>query len=364
MEELDTPALLVDIDIMEENLRWGQQKANMAGVKLRPHIKTHRTPALAKRQIELGAKGITVAKIGEAEVMAAAGFEDIFIANEIVGPIKLKRLYKLAQQVRVAVGVDNPEHIKALATVFNSENQPLDVLIDIDTGDGRTGVKPGKPVLELARFILQFPSLKLRGIYTHEGHSYRAKNIKELKQIFIKSQEDMLKTAELLKKANIHIKEISVGATPTLLVGDILTGITEIRPGTYIFLDAAQGNILRSYKRCALTVLATVVNRVKPNRVVIDAGVKALSAFVRKKGICRNVGYGLLKDNPKIYLHKLSDEHGIINLPSDYELNIGQKVEIIPNHACPTCNLYDYIYGIKKGRVKYKWKVLARGKSQ
>lgn len=364
IEEVDTPALLVDVDVMEENLRWGQRKANMTGVKLRPHTKTHRTPALAKRQVELGAQGITVAKLGEAEVMAAAGINDIFIANEIVGPIKLKRLRKLAQQVRITVGVDNPKHVSILATAFASEARPLEVLIDVDTGYGRTGVKPGQQVLDLARLILQSPTLKLRGIFTHEGHSYKAENVAEIKQVFRHSQENMLTTARLLRQADVHVEEISVGATPALLVGDVLSGITEIRPGTYIFLDAAQGNILGSYKRCALTVLATVVNRPISGNVVIDAGVKALTAFVRSTGMGRTQGYGLLKALPEVHLSEVSDEHGVFNSPPGYNFYIGEKIEIIPNHACPTCNLYDYIYGIKKGCVVYKWPVLARGKSQ
>ena len=364
IEDLDTPALLVDLDVMEKNLLWGQQKANSAGVKLRPHIKTHRTPALAKKQVELGAKGITAAKLGEAEVMAREGIDDIFIANEIVGKIKIERLRKLNRQIHLATGIDSPVQAKALSEKFAIEDKPIEVLIDVDTGDVRTGIQPDQSVLELANLIIQLPGLKLRGIFTHDGHSYGARDIFEVKQIFKKSQEEMLQTANILRLSGIQVEEISVGSTPSFLVADILPGITEIRPGTYIFLDAAQGNLLRSYERCALTVLTTITNRPTPHRVVIDAGTKALSAFVRGVGVCQTRGFGLLKEEPTIYLESLSDEHGVFTAASECEYPIGDKIQIIPNHACPTCNLYDYLYGVRDCMVVNKWPVTARGKSQ
>lgn len=364
IEDLDTPALLVDLDVMEKNLLWGQQKADNSGVKLRPHIKTHRTPALAKKQIMLGTKGITVAKLGEAEVMAKEDIDDIFIANEIVGKIKIERLCKLNRQIHLATGIDSPVQAKALSKKFARENKLIEVLIDVDTGDARTGIQPGKPVLEFANLIIQLPGLKLRGIFTHDGHSYGARDIFEVKQFFKKSQEEMLRTANMLRLAGIQVEEISVGSTPSFLVADILPGITEVRPGTYIFLDAAQGNFLKSYKRCALTVLATITNRPIPQRVIIDAGTKALSAYVRGSGVCQTQGFGLLKEKPTIYLESLSDEHGIFSTALTNEYPIGDKIQIIPNHACPTCNLYDYLYGVRDCMVVNKWPVTARGKSQ
>jgi len=364
IEDLDTPALLVDVNVMEKNLLWGQEKANSAGVKLRPHVKTHRTPALAKKQIKLGAKGITVAKLGEAEVMAKENIDDIFIANEIVGKIKIERLCKLNRQIRLATGIDSPIQAKALSEKFAREDKPIEILIDVDTGDARTGIQPGQSALELANLIIQLPGLKLRGIFTHDGHSYRAKDIFEVKQVFKKSQEEMLQTANTLRLAGIQLEEISVGSTPSFLVADILSGITEIRPGTYIFLDAAQGNLLRSYERCALTVLTTITNRPTPQRVVVDAGTKALSAFVRGIGVCQTQGFGLLKEKPTIYLENLSDEHGIFSTALTNEYPIGDKLQIIPNHACPTCNLYDYLYGVRDCMVVNKWPITARGRSQ
>ena len=367
VSDLDTPCLLVNLDRMERNLRFMQEKAHLAGVKLRPHAKTHRTPAIARIQLEMGAGGITVAKLGEAEVMASEGIDDIFIANEIVGPIKLERLRRLARQVRrLAVGVDHTSHVQALSRIMAEEPRPLDVLIDVETGDPRTGVHPGKPVLELARGIEKAPGLRLRGIYTHDGQSYDASTLDEVREINRQSQTLMLETADLLRSSKIPIEEVSVGSTPSLLVDGILPGITEIRPGTYVFLDADQAQVLGTYAFCAQTVLATVISRPTPERVVLDAGTKALTYYVQDTGITRSAGHGRLKDHPEIFLNRMSDEHSSFDIPPGSALDffIGQKLEIIPNHACPTTNLYDFIHGIRQDRVEITWPVLCRGKSQ
>jgi D-serine deaminase-like pyridoxal phosphate-dependent protein len=178
--ELDTPALLVDKTIMEENIARMADKAQKWGIKLRPHTKTHRTPALAKRQAAAGASGITVAKIGEAEVMAANGLDDIFIANEVFGQAKNRRLQAVNEQVRLAVGVDNQEQIEALAGTFNGAKKPLELMIEVETGEERTGVLTPEEALRLAKLILQSPGLRLRGIFTHEGHTYGASTQRNL----------------------------------------------------------------------------------------------------------------------------------------------------------------------------------------
>lgn len=365
--DLDTPCLLVDLDRMEINLTSMQAKACLAGVRLRPHAKTHRTPAIAKIQQEMGAAGITVAKLGEAEVMAQEGLDDIFIANEIVGSIKLERMKQLSRKVRrLAVGVDHSFHVETLSRVMCGEPRPLDVLVDVETGDPRTGVQPGKPALELARQVAEASGLRLRGIYTHDGQSYDAETPDEVRSINRKSQELMLETAELLRSAGLFVEEISVGSTPSLLLDGIEPGITEIRPGTYVFLDADQAQLLGTYALCAQTVLATVISRPTPERVVLDAGTKALTYYVQDRGITRSNGHGRLKEHPVIFLDKMSDEHSSFDIPegSALEFSIGQKLEIIPNHACPTTNLYDVIYGIRNGKVEIEWPVLCRGKSQ
>lgn len=363
--ELDTPALLIHKEVMDKNIELMADKARRWGVKLRPHTKTHRTPAIARLQVAAGAKGITVAKVGEAEVMAEAGLDDIFIANEIYGIAKLMRLRALARKVRVAVGVDGSEQVKALGEVFEGEIEPLDVLIEVDTGEDRTGVLTEAAALELAKEILATPGIRLRGVFTHEGHTYGAADVETCVKLFTKSQQDVLAVARFLRENGVAVDEVSIGATPSLMHGDILPGITEIRPGTYVFMDAAQGRAIGDYGRCALAVLATVVSKPTPERVVVDAGVKALTSFTRSQGICHTPGYGLLKGFEDLRLKKVYDEHGVIeSAEANARLKIGDKVEIIPNHACPTCNLYDAIYVVEREHITAEWPISCRGKSQ
>lgn len=367
LETIDTPALLIDRDRLERNLAWMQEKADRFGVKLRPHTKTHRCPALARKQEELGAKGITVAKLGEAEVMAREGLTDIFIANEIVGPIKLRRLRALAETgIRLAVGADNSVHVDILSQAFRDSCVRLDVLVDVDTGDPRTGVTPGDGVLDLARRIARAPGLRFRGIYTHDGQSYDAADSRSVLEIFKESQTQMLRMADRIRGDGIDVEDISVGSTPSLMIADILPGITEIRPGTYVFLDADQAQALGTYEHCAQSVLATVISRPTASRVVLDAGTKALTYYVQTEGITRAPGHGRIKAHPQLFLDRLSDEHGSFEIPegTGMDYRIGDRIEIIPNHACPTTNLYDVMYLVSGSRVVDEWPVLCRGKSQ
>ena len=367
LETIDTPSLLIDRDRLERNLRRMQEKADRFGVKLRPHTKTHRCPALARRQEELGAAGITVAKLGEAEVMAREGLTDIFIANEIVGPIKLRRLRTLAGTgIRLAVGADNPVHVDILSQAFRDASFRLDVLVDVDTGDPRTGMPPGDGVLDLARRIVRAPGLRFRGIYTHDGQSYDAADSQSVMEIFRESQTQMLRTADRIRDDGIDVEEISVGSTPSLMLADILPGVTEIRPGTYVFMDADQAQVLGTYEHCAQTVLATVISRPTASRVVLDAGTKALTYYVQTEGITRAPGHGRVKANPQLFLDRLSDEHGSFEIPEGFgvDYRIGDRIEIIPNHACPTTNLYDVMYLVSGSRVVDEWPVLCRGKSR
>ncbi|MDO9509123.1 MAG: alanine racemase [Thermovirgaceae bacterium] len=366
--DLDTPALLIDLDSLDLNLLLMQEKANLAGVKMRPHTKTHRTPAIGKLQIAAGAKGITVAKLGEAEVMAAEGLDDIFIANEIVGSIKMERLRKLARSVRsLAVGVDHRDQVEALSSAMSGEPHLLDVMIDVDTGGARTGVAPGEATLDLARSVSAAPGLRLRGIFTHDGNSYGAGTLEGVREISRNSQLQLLETARLMRSADISVQEVSIGSTPSLLMGEIEQGVTEIRPGSYSFMDANMAQVVGTYARCAQTVLATVISRPTHERVVLDTGTKNLNEGVHEKGtVTSSAGHGRLKEHPVIFLEKIYEEHSSFDIPkgSGLEFPIGMKLEIIANHACQTTNFFDVIHGIRNGRVETVWPVLCRGKSQ
>lgn len=362
---IDTPALLIDYDIMIKNIRDMQKKANEYKVKLRPHTKTHRMPQLAKIQKIEGASGITVAKLGEAVIMAENGLDDIFIANEVVGMSKVKKIRELNRRIKIKIGVDNEYQIDQLQEVFKDEEKGIEVLIEIEVGENRTGVITDEQLIKLAKYINQKDKVILKGVFSHEGHSYNVENVEECIKVAIESQKRTLRAANLVRDLGIEIDTVSVGATPSLMNGGIIDGITEIRPGTYILMDVGQGNAISDFSRCAAAVLATVISKPTKERVVVDSGAKALTAYTCNNGICAATGYGLIKNTNNIRLNGVFDEHGMI-YDKDFRdnINVGDKIEIIPNHICPTCNLYDKAYLVSDGEIIEVIPVLCRGKSQ
>ncbi|MDO4548331.1 MAG: alanine racemase [Clostridia bacterium] len=360
---IDTPALLIDMDVVGKNIGLMQKKADDFGVALRPHTKTHKMPALARMQLRAGARGLTVAKTGEAEVMAREGFDDIFIANEIVGEDKLRRILKLHRTMRVIVGVDNKEQILAMARIFDGQSRPLPLRIEIEVGENRTGVLTVEQAVELSRVIRSFPCLETEGIFCHEGHTYKADTLDECRKMCLESHQRMLMFAQALRADGERLDTVSAGATPSMLTSPVLKGITEIRPGTYILMDAAQGRVVGDYTRAAATVLATVISKPTRERVVIDAGAKALTAQRRIGGICDTPGNGLIKNGAGARISGVFDEHGIINDGDFWSLvEVGDKIEIIPNHICPAVNLYDRAYLVSGGNVVDIVNIEGRGK--
>lgn len=360
---IDTPALLIDYDLMVQNLKFMQGKAEQYKVKLRPHTKTHKMPELAKLQVEMGACGITVAKVGEAEVMAQNGLTNIFIANEIVGLSKLERLRELTRQIDIRLGVDNEYQIKQLAEVFKNEDKGIEVLIELEVGENRSGVITDEQLLHLARCIAQTPKVHLKGIFSHEGHTYKAANREECIRLAAESQERTLRAANMIRGLGIELDTVSIGATPSLMQAGISKGITEIRPGTYIFLDAGQGSALGGFSKCAATILTTVISQPTEERVVLDAGAKSLTSQNRSGGICATYGYGLVKNTEDVRLSGLFDEHGLIcDKTFSESVQVGEKIEVIPNHICPACNLYESAYLVSGGKIEREISILCRGK--
>lgn len=363
LHELDTPALIIDTDILDLNINRTVEIVSEAGSRLRPHIKTHRMLEVAHRQIAAGASGICCAKTGEAEVFSDGGIDDIFIANQVVGTRKLQRLQVLADQVRLAVGVDDREHIHILDDAFQN-GRSIDVNIEIDVGQARTGVADSPSALALARQILDTPGLKLRGIYTHEGHDYGASDQSDLLGIADRAQIQMLSIAADIRNATNADCEVSMGSTPSLLARSFRPGIAELRPGTAVFNDGSHANFLGHTDWCAASVLATIVNRPSRNRVVIDAGAKALTSDKRGPGILENRGFGLIVGHPEATIVSLSDEHGVLDVPNAEAYAIGAVIQVIPNHICPCVNLYSHAYAARNGIVHAIWDVSARGQSQ
>jgi len=358
IEELSTPSVLVDLDVLERNIARMASRSREAGVRLRPHAKTHKCPEIARLQRAAGAWGLSVAKVGEAEVFADAGFDDLFVAYPVVGEDKGRRLLVLADRGRLAVGVDSVEGARTLAAPFRESGRALDVLLKIDVGYGRVGVLPERAVA-LARPIAHLPGLRLRGVFTHAGHGYLAETGAEGGEIARLEGKRLAATAADLRAAGLPVEEVSVGSTPTAALAMRIPGVTECRPGNYVFHDASQVALgTCGVEDCALTVVATVVSVPAPDRAVVDAGSKTLSSDPLRP---RPGGYGQVLGRAS-RIEKLSEEHGVIAVAEGESFHVGERVRILPNHACVVANLHDRLVGVSGDRVEAVLAVAARGR--
>ncbi|NLN15776.1 MAG: alanine racemase [Firmicutes bacterium] len=354
---VETPALLLDLDVMEKNISRMADLARRGGVSFRPHIKTHKSLPIAHRQLLQGARGVTAATLAEAELMAQGGIRDILLAYPPVGSLKLKRLLDLAAWIHLTVALDSMEVAGPLAAACRERGMTLDVYLKIDTGLGRTGKSP-EGAVELARELKQLEPLQVVGIMSHCGFAYGRKGAEELARIAREDGELMVQTKEALEKIGIPIREVSVGSTPTCWTGELVPGVTEIRPGTYVFNDAS--NVLLGIvgeEDCAAAVLATVISRPTPRRVVIDAGSKS----VAKEASSLGPGFGIVKNLPGAVLERVYEEHGVIELPADSpEPAVGDLLAIIPNHICPVVNLFSQYILLRQGKIAGYWPIGAR----
>lgn len=345
--ELETPCVLIDIDRVEANLKRAQAHADARGLALRPHIKTHKLPRFARRAVELGAVGITVQKLGEAEVMADAGLTDLFLPYNIVGALKLRRLRALNDRVTLKVTADTPDTVAGYAATFADSARPLTVLVECDTGMGRCGVQSPAQALALARQIAGSKGLRFGGLMTYPAVGQYAR-----------AEAFLAEAKALLDQAGLSPEVITTGGTPDMWQ-DGGSVANEYRPGTYIYLDRYQvGAGAGSWDDCALTVLATVVSRPTATRVVIDAGSKALTS-----DLLGQEGYGLVVGMDGVVVKSLSEEHGVIELkaPSDTP-RVGDQLRIIPNHACVVSNLFDTVHLISHDTLVETVPVAARGR--
>ncbi|MFC7365483.1 MULTISPECIES: D-TA family PLP-dependent enzyme [Bhargavaea] len=364
VNELDTPALLIDQEILLENIRSMQEYADANGVKLRPHTKTHKMPYVAKLQKKAGATGITVAKTGEAEVMAARGLDDIFIANQVVGKTKLERVRKLAESIDVSFGVDSPVQIKQIEEVFRGAQKPAQVLVEIEVGEKRSGIIEESDFRTLLEAIRTTDHVHFRGVFSHDGHTYKAESAEQCRELFEEASDRTLRFAQIARDEGMEPETVSIGSTPPFLLGfDIPNGITEIRPGTYVFMDASQSNVLGHYGRCAATILTTVISKPTRERVIMDVGAKGITAQTRSVGITATKGLGKIKEFDDVFIDGVFDEHAIIYSEGfSSQVEIGAKVRIIPNHICPVCNLHERAWLISGDEVVDEIPVEARGK--
>lgn len=364
-DQIDTPALIIDKDIAIKNIEMMQNIANKHGVVLRPHIKTHRMSYFAKIQIDKGATGIACAKIGEAEVMAANGIKDILIANEIVGEMKYTRLKKLHREIKIRTGIDNQVQIDQIEKIFEGEAKPLEVLIELEVGENRSGIITDEQLVNIVEYIKTKKNVVLKGIFSHEGHTYKADNVQDCVEKAQIAYKRTIGAAEIIKSLGVEIDTISIGATPSIMNGAFLEGITELRVGTYIFFDVGQASAINDFSKCAATVLGTIISQPTKDRIVLDTGAKALVSQNREGGICSTGGFGYVKNSDNVRIGALFDEHGLIyDEEFSKKVQIGDKIEIIPSHICPTVNLYDEAYIVSQDKIVEIISIDCRGKSQ
>lgn len=358
-----TPYVVINERKLKSNIKRMSDLANSKHIKLRPHIKTHKISDIAKLQINHGAVGITVAKISEAKAMMEHGISDIFIAYPIVTAYKAEEVCLLNEKLdNLILTVDSLEGANVLNKAAEKHNQVLQVRLEIDTGLKRTGVVL-KDSVELAKQINEMKYLKLQGIFTFKGAVYQGQSTKDIEAAGTEEGETMVGIVRLIKAEGIDLEDISVGSTPSAQSVANVNGITEIRPGTYVFNDMMQVSLdVCNIEQCAAHVVTTVVSKPTPEQLVVDGGSKTFATDVQP-----NVsplflsGFGQIKGHPDTIFSHMNEEHGMIKLNGDEDLSIGDEIHIIPNHICSTVNLHNYVYLEKENGEFQKLKVEARG---
>jgi D-serine deaminase-like pyridoxal phosphate-dependent protein len=356
-EELDTPVLLVDLPTMERNIkRMASTIIQEAGVNWRPHTKGMKTPALAHKLLEAGAIGVTCAKLGEAEIMAAGGIRDILIANQIVGPQKITRLVNLRRHADVIVAVDSEENVAALDQAAREKGVRLRVVIEVNTGMNRAGVEPGEPTLTLARKIHGREGVQLAGLMTWESIALRIPDLDEKRRVINEALTKLTETAQKCRNEGMSIDIISCGGTGTYWISAFQPGITEIEAGGGIFCDIIYRHQFGVEHPYALTVLSTVTSRPTPTRIICDAGKKTIS-----EGAADPEPIGITG----VESVAMSAEHGKIELAEPSKApRVGDKIEFVVGYSDVTVALHNELYGIREGTVETVWQLLGRGRLQ
>ncbi len=361
LDALDTPAMIVDFTLMEKNI--GRLMAQFRGQKVhvRPHLKTVKSPELARLLLAAGAIGGCVAKVSEAEVMAQAGIEDLLITSEIVGKPKLARLVALVRQhPQIKVVVDSVAGAQGLNQAMHDAQLKVNVLIDLNVGQNRCGVVPGEAALVLAQHIREMSSLRLIGVQGYEGHLQHLHDPGERARLCQQSMQLLISTANELRVTGLPIEIVTTGGTGTAAICASCEGVTEVQPGSFIFMDTDYRNAIGPIYSNALTVLATVISRPASNRAVVDAGLKSLSI---------DSGMPELKGSSGVTYRPGGDEHGILTWDGGADLAgmtlaVGERIEFIPSHIDTTVNLHDFYYAYRDGKLVAIWSVAARGKVQ
>jgi D-serine deaminase-like pyridoxal phosphate-dependent protein len=368
---LPTPVVAIDHARLRDNIQTMQALAQRAGVGLRPHTKTHKSPQIAKWQLEAGASGVCCAKLGEAEVLADAGITDIRLPYP-VNPVNAPRvLALLARGVTLSIIVDNLDVARDWSSKMVAAGRQLNVLVKVDVGFHRCGIDPHSPeALPMVRAVAGLAGLSFRGLLSHAGHAYNVASLEELGDVAAKEIAILRALAAAARAASIDVAEISVGSTPTARYITIQDGVTEMRPGNYVFFDRTQyGLQSAALENCAMSIVSTVVSRPAPSRVVFDAGSKTLTSDAAR-AFGTVTGHGLVYTDldstvpdTSITIERLSEEHAVARLLPTSRLKPGDRVRIIPNHACTVTNLANDLLLVDGMRVLERIPVAARGKN-
>lgn len=359
LSDIETPALLVDLDVMEANLARASSYAAQHDLALRPHVKTHKSPWVAARQLALGARGVTCATPYEAEVMSSV-CDDILLAYPPVGVARATRLAMLPEHVRLTVALDSRRAIQEIAAAASAARRRIGVYVELDVGMHRVGVPGVQEGIALARAVEAESSLEFAGIAFYPGHVRESVDDQDAK---LRALSDALAGAlQQFADAGVTARVVSGGSTPTLWRTHEIQGVTEFRPGTYVYNDRTTAAVEAcQLADCAATVLATVVSTAVPGQAVIDAGTKALGREPVRGA--PGEGFGQLLEHPEVIVERMSEEHGVLDLSSSgWRPQVGDRVRVIPNHVCIVIHLNDIVYGVRKDALEHSWPVAARGR--
>ena len=357
LNEVDTPALLLDLDAFDGNLQRLDKSLQGRKVRVRPHAKSHKCPEIGLRQMAHGAVGVCCQKVTEAEAMVAGGIPDVMVSNQVIGPRKIQRLVALAQRARVSVLVDDADNVAALNDAATKAGVKLNVLVEVNVGANRCGVEAGEPARELAAAVASGPQLHFRGIHAYQGAAQHVRSADERRALIERAVRLVSETRAMLQEDGLECEIVTGAGTGTYLMEAGSDVYNEIQPGSYVFMDAdyarnlgEDGKPVHDFLH-SLFVWTTVMSHTRPGRAVVDAGLKALS-----------VDSGMpLVDEPGAEYLGASDEHGVLRVDEPSHFPLGKKVRLIPGHCDPTVNLHDWIVGYRGDTVESVWPITARG---
>ncbi|MGK0168286.1 MAG: 3-hydroxy-D-aspartate aldolase, partial [Gammaproteobacteria bacterium] len=359
LEDVDTPALIIDLDAFESNVQRMASDVKQAGIRLRPHAKTHKCAALASYQMSLGAIGVCCQKVSEAAALVDNGIPNVLISNEVVGARKIAALVALAARARVGVCVDHPDNVAALGSAAAAAGVELNVLVEIDVGSNRCGVAPGAPAVALAREIAKYPALRFEGLQAYQGRAQHLRTHAERSTAIARAVEVTADTVAQLEHANFTVETVAGAGTGTFALEAASGLYNELQTGSYVFMDADyarnQNEDGSPYDKFAhsLFVYTTVMSLPNADIAVVDAGLKASSI---------DSGLPMVRDSDGGNYVGASDEHGKLDLSdTNRRYALGDKLLLIPGHCDPTVNLYDWFVCVRNGTVEALWPIVARG---